>query len=75
VNGSGFPGAPSNQEEGKLTVSQALLEKDGRVWLDDVKTDAGRRTISLPAAAIARPEAAEEASSGREARLWGRVEQ
>ena len=49
----GLPWSAVNQEEGKLTVSQALLEKDGRVWLDDVKTDAGRRTISLPAAAIA----------------------
>ena len=49
----GLPWSAVNLEECKLTVSQALLEKDGRVWLDDVKTDAGRRTISLPAAAIA----------------------
>jgi len=48
-----LPWSAVNLEECKLTVSQALLEKDGRVWLDDVKTDAGRRTISLPAAAIA----------------------
>ena len=48
----GIPWDAVNWKDKKLTVAQALIEKNGRVWLDDVKTDAGRRIISLPEAAI-----------------------
>ena len=37
----------------KLSVQQALIENEGKVWIDGVKTDAGRRTISLSEAAVA----------------------
>ncbi len=42
-----------NLEERKLTVKQGLKELAGKVFLGDVKTNAGRRTITLPPAAVA----------------------
>jgi len=42
-----------NLEGKRLIVRQALHEESGELWLDDVKTHAGRRTISLSDAAIA----------------------
>lgn len=41
-----------NLKERKLIVKQALIEESGKLWLDDVKTNAGRRTISLSNTAI-----------------------
>lgn len=48
----GLPWPAIDWEGQRLTITQALIEKNGRVWLDEVKSEAGRRTISLPAAAM-----------------------
>ena len=48
----GLPWDAVDLENKRITVKQALNEQGGKVWLDDVKTDAGRRTISLSDIAV-----------------------
>ncbi len=49
----GLPWSAIDWKNKKLSVTQALVEDEGQVWIDDVKTEAGRRTISLSDAALA----------------------
>lgn len=48
----GLPWDAVDLENKRITVKQALNDQGGKVWLDDVKTDAGRRTISLSDIAV-----------------------
>lgn len=48
----GLPWSSIDFKKKQLTVTQALAEKDGRVWISDVKSGAGYRTISLSATAL-----------------------
>ena len=49
----GLPWSAVDWKNKKVSVSQALIESEGKVWIDDVKTEAGRRIISLSETAMA----------------------
>ena len=48
----GLPWSAVDFEAGKVTIRQALHEVRGRFYIGDVKTAAGRRTITLTTAAL-----------------------